>query len=88
MGEAYTDIVLDHFNHPRNVGMLEDPDAVGRAENPVSGATIALYLRILDGQIQFLQIGQGIMICIIMAIASNHRVQSPDHVTLIPLREE
>ena len=51
MADAYTHIVLDHFNHPRNVGTLENPDAIGQAENPVSGATIALYLRASENQI-------------------------------------
>jgi NifU-like protein involved in Fe-S cluster formation len=51
MADAYTHIVLDHFNYPRNVGALENPDAIGQAENPVSGATIVLHLRVLKNQI-------------------------------------
>lgn len=48
MPDAYTEIVLDHFKNPRNVGMLQHPDAVGRVENPASGASIVLYLQIVD----------------------------------------
>jgi nitrogen fixation NifU-like protein len=48
MPDAYTEIVLDHFKNPRNVGMLQDPDALGRVENPASGASIVLYLQIVD----------------------------------------
>ena len=51
MSGAYTEVVLDHFRNPRNVGVLEDPDAVGRAENPVSGASIELFLRIREDRV-------------------------------------
>ena len=51
MSEAYTETVLDHFRNPRNVGVQTDADAVGRAENPASGASMELYLRVLDGRI-------------------------------------
>ncbi|HLZ73093.1 MAG TPA: iron-sulfur cluster assembly scaffold protein [Dehalococcoidia bacterium] len=46
--EAYSEIVLDHFQHPRNAGVLADPDAVGVTTNPVCGDTMKLMLRI-DG---------------------------------------
>jgi nitrogen fixation NifU-like protein len=52
VSEAYTETVLDHFGNPRNVGVQADADAVGRAENPASGASMELYLRVLDGRIQ------------------------------------
>lgn len=51
MSDGYSNIVLDHFEHPRNVGSLSDPDAFGSAENPASGATLALYLVIDNGVI-------------------------------------
>lgn len=52
MADGYSDIVHDHFQHPRHVGVLAHPDAVGQAENPVSGASIVLYLAVVDGVIQ------------------------------------
>ena len=48
---GYSEKVLEHFRNPRNVGACEDADGVGRAENPVSGASIYLYLQIADGRI-------------------------------------
>ncbi len=45
----YTELVRDHFQHPRNAGELPDPDAVGYETNPVCGDTMRLMLRI-DGQ--------------------------------------
>lgn len=45
MSEAYSDVVLDHFKNPRNVGTLS-AGIVGQAENPASGASLHLYLSI------------------------------------------
>ena len=35
----------DHFRSPRNAGMLEDADLSVRAENPVCGDILHLYIR-------------------------------------------
>ncbi len=50
--EAYSEIVLDHFQNPRNAGTLEHPDAVGVTTNPVCGDTMKLMLRIAGDVIQ------------------------------------
>lgn len=47
----YSEIVLDHAKNPRNVGIIEDPDARGVQMNPVCGDTLMLTLRIKDGRI-------------------------------------
>ena len=44
MSEIYSSLTLDHFRNPRNVGALDAPSAFGHAENPVSGASLDLYL--------------------------------------------
>ena len=36
----YSDKVMDHFENPRNVGALENPDGVGKQGNPVCGDVI------------------------------------------------
>ncbi|HEY3174211.1 MAG TPA: iron-sulfur cluster assembly scaffold protein [Candidatus Polarisedimenticolia bacterium] len=54
-GYTFTDygpILLDHFENPRNVGEVEDPDAVGRAGNPACGDLLVLSLRIRGGRIE------------------------------------
>ncbi len=51
MSEHYSDIVLDHAEHPRNQGVLEDANARGYQMNPVCGDVLSLMLRIEDGRI-------------------------------------
>ena len=48
---GYSDIVLDHFQHPRNLGDLEAPDAVAEVENPACGDRTRLAVRVRDGRI-------------------------------------
>ncbi len=45
----YNDTVLEHYQHPRNVGGLEGASAVGRAANDACGDEMQLYLQIDGG---------------------------------------
>ena len=42
----YSDIVMDHFMHPRNVGEIENPDGVGQVGNAKCGDIMKMYLKI------------------------------------------
>ena len=44
----YSEKVMDHFMNPRNVGVLEDADGVGRAGNPVCGDLMEMSVKIDD----------------------------------------
>ncbi len=48
---AYSDLVREHFQNPRNVGEIAAADAVGYETNPVCGDTMRLTLRINGGRI-------------------------------------
>jgi nitrogen fixation NifU-like protein len=50
-GSGYSAIVLDHFQHPRNVGELSDANAQASVSNPVCGDMLHLMLKIVDGRI-------------------------------------
>lgn len=47
----YSGKVMDHFEHPRNVGEIIDADAVGQVGNPKCGDIMKMYLKIEDGVI-------------------------------------
>lgn len=47
----YSEIVMDHFANPRNMGDMDDPSAVGNVGNPACGDMMRLYLKIEDGVI-------------------------------------
>ena len=42
----YSEVVMDHFMHPRNVGTMEDADAVGEVGNAKCGDIMRIYLKI------------------------------------------
>ncbi len=42
----YSEKVMDHFNHPRNVGEIPDADAIGEVGNEVCGDIMKIYLKI------------------------------------------
>ena len=42
----YSEKVMDHFLHPRNVGVLEDADGVGEDGNAKCGDIMKIYLKI------------------------------------------
>jgi len=47
----YSDKVMDHFTNPRNVGVIEDADGVGRTGNPVCGDLMEMSVKIKDDTI-------------------------------------
>lgn len=48
----YTEIVMDHFRNPRNVGQIENADGVGQVGNPKCGDIMKIYLKINDETIE------------------------------------
>lgn len=48
---SYSDTVLDHFEHPRNVGDLPGADAEVRLEHPVCGDILKLAVKLSSGRI-------------------------------------
>jgi len=48
---GYSAEALDHYDHPRNVGEIEGPDAEASVTNPACGDTLKLSLRIVEGKV-------------------------------------
>ena len=47
----YSTQVIDHFEHPRNVGEVAQANASVRVENPACGDIMQLSLRVCEGKI-------------------------------------
>ena len=39
----YSEKVMDHFYHPRNVGVIENADGIGEVGNPKCGDIMKMY---------------------------------------------
>ncbi len=59
----YSEKVMDHFNDPRNVGVIEDADGVGEVGNPVCGDMMKITIKVDDADkisdIRFQTLGCG-----------------------------
>ena len=42
----YSEKVMDHFLHPRNVGVIDDANAIGEVGNAKCGDIMKMYLKI------------------------------------------
>ena len=49
MPVLYSNVLLDHFRHPRNYGSLEAPDVSYEAFNPLCGDRIRIELKVDKG---------------------------------------
>jgi nitrogen fixation NifU-like protein len=48
----YSDKVMDHFMHPRNVGEITDADGVGEMGNPVCGDMMTFYIKMENDRLK------------------------------------
>lgn len=58
----YSEKVMDHFLHPRNVGELKDADGIGEVGNAKCGDIMKMYIKVRDGKIvdcSFMTFGCG-----------------------------
>jgi nitrogen fixation NifU-like protein len=45
----YSQKVMEHFQHPRNVGEISDADGVGEVGNPVCGDLMKVFIKVDNG---------------------------------------
>ena len=45
---AYSEKVMEHFQHPRNVGKMDDADGVGEVGNAKCGDIMKMYIKVKD----------------------------------------
>ncbi len=63
----YSEKVMDHFQNPRNVGVMADADGVGQVGNPVCGDMMTFYIKVKDDRladIKFQTFGCGAAIAV------------------------
>jgi nitrogen fixation protein NifU and related proteins len=63
----YSDVVMDHFKNPRNVGEITDADGVGEVGNPACGDIMAFYIKVRDNileDVKFKTFGCGAAIAV------------------------
>jgi len=47
MGDlSYSDKVMDHFTHPRNVGEIPEASGIGTVGNPICGDVMKMYIKV------------------------------------------
>lgn len=42
----FSAVTIDHFQHPRNVGRLEDADRVGRVDDPGTDTMVQIFVKL------------------------------------------
>jgi nitrogen fixation NifU-like protein len=49
---VYSEKVMEHFMHPRNVGEIENADGIGEEGNPVCGDMMTFYIKVKDNRLE------------------------------------
>lgn len=44
----YSQKVMEHFQNPRNVGVIEDADGIGEVGNPTCGDMMKIFIKVKD----------------------------------------
>jgi nitrogen fixation NifU-like protein len=48
----YREIILDHYQNPRNKGTLDDADSASHGHNPLCGDEVDVFVKLNDEQLQ------------------------------------
>jgi nitrogen fixation NifU-like protein len=77
----YSDKVMDHFQNPRNVGVIPDADGVGQVGNPVCGDMMTFYIKVKDDKLEdvkFQTFGCGAAIAVSSMVSEMAKGKSLD----------
>lgn len=83
---VYSDVVMDHFMHPRNVGEIENADGVGEVGNPVCGDMMTFYIKVKDDkvdEVKFKTFGCGAAIAVSSMVSEMAKGKTLDEVRKI-----
>ena len=48
----YSELVMEHFRNPRNMGVIEDADGVGEVGNPQCGDMMRITIKVKDDTLE------------------------------------
>jgi nitrogen fixation NifU-like protein len=48
----YSELVIEHFQNPRNVGVIEEADGMGKMGSPVCGDLMEIYIKVDNNHIE------------------------------------
>lgn len=90
----YSDKVMEHFMHPRNVGEIEDADGIGEVGNPVCGDMMTFYIKVKDNRLEdvkFKTFGCGAAIAVssmVSEMAKGKTLEEVEAITREAIAEE
>jgi len=90
----YSDKVMEHFQNPRNVGVIKDADGVGKVGNPVCGDMMTFYIKVKDDRladIKFQTFGCGAAIAVssmVSELAMGKTLEEAKRITNSSVAEE
>jgi nitrogen fixation protein NifU and related proteins len=90
----YSEKVMEHFNDPHNVGVIEDADGVGEVGNPICGDVMKITIKVADDKltdIKFQTLGCGAAIAtssIITEMARGKTLDEAAHITKQQVADE
>jgi nitrogen fixation protein NifU and related proteins len=91
---VYSEKVMEHFNNPHNVGVIENADGVGEVGNPVCGDVMKITIKVADDKltdIKFQTLGCGAAIAtssIITEMARGKTLDEAAHITKKDVADE
>jgi len=89
MVALYSEVILDHFRHPRNYGDLPLPDVSYEAFNPLCGDRIRIELTLNDSNVADVRFkGDGCAISMAAASLLTEQIKGVDLESIADLTDE
>ncbi len=76
----YSSLVLEHFFHPRHVGVIPSPDGVGVVGTPAKGDYVEMFISVAEGRITEAKV--RCFTCPVAVAACDMTAQMVQHMTL------
>jgi nitrogen fixation NifU-like protein len=89
MATLYSEVLLDHFRHPRNYGSLPSPDIAYEDVNPLCGDRIRIEVKLNNSVVEMARFrGDGCAISIAAASILTEMIEGADINQVATISEE